>query len=281
MLLGLALLLPLGSFAQTQTLAAPRLKPGEYKPVNELPEPVRDLGFDQKLGEQVPLDLRFTASDGRELELGSLFTGRPVVLVPVYYECPMLCSLVLDGVVRGIKPLQFSAGNEFDVVAISFDHTETPEMASMTRNTILSRYRREGTEGGWSFLTGTEEAVSAVFDAVGFKYEYNPETDLWAHAGGIVLLTPEGEVSRYFYGVDYAPKDMRLGLLEASEGKIGSLADQVLLFCFQYDPVVGKYSANILNIVRGAGILTVVLLLSYILVRRRLRPLEPSVVSHT
>lgn len=256
------------AFGQTQTMAVPKLKPGEYKPVAELPNAVKDLGFDQKLGAQVPLDTEFTDSNGNQVELASFFNDRPVILAPVYYECPMLCSLVLDGIVRGIKPLQFSPGTEFDVLAISFDHEESFESAAMTRDGILSRYRREGTEGGWHFLTGDEASVSAIMDAVGFKYEYNPQTDLWGHAGGVVVLTPEGEVSRYFYGVDYAPKDLRLGLLDASDGKIGSLVDQVLLFCYQYDPAVGKYSASILNIIRAVGVLTVVLLVTFIFFNR-------------
>ncbi len=255
--------------AQTQSMVAPTLRPGEYKPVDKLPEAVRDLGFEQKPGELVPLETQFVDSFGREVSLGSLISDRPVILAPVYYECPMLCSLVLDGIVRGIKPLQYTPGQEFDVIAISFDHEETPELADITRNTILSRYRREGSAAGWHFLTGSEESIAAVMDAVGFLYEYAPETDLWSHAGGVILLTPEGKVSRYFYGVDYPPKDLKLGLVEASEGRVGSFAEQVLLFCFQYDPTVGKYSANVLNLIRAAGVVTVLALLGYIFVRRR------------
>ncbi|MEM9406590.1 MAG: SCO family protein, partial [Acidobacteriota bacterium] len=222
-LLGLAsLCLAQTLAAQTQTMAAPRLNPGEYKPIAELPEAVKELGFDQKLGAQVSLDEKFVDANGDEIALGSLFGERPVLLAPVYFECPMLCSLVLDGVVRGIKPLQFSPGTEFDVIALSFDHEESYETAAFMKDGMLSRYRREGTEGGWHFLTGTEESIAKVMDEVGFKYEYNEQTDLWGHAGGVVLLTPDGRVSRYFYGVDYAPKDLRLGLIEASEGQIGS-----------------------------------------------------------
>lgn len=250
-------------FGQMQSAAVSRLQTNVAQDVR-LPEALEDIGFEQRLGAQIPLDLEFEDHDGQRRPLSTYFADRPVLLAPVYYECPMLCSLVLDGVVRTLRPLSLDPGSDLQVLAVSFDPEETSKSARGSRDMALSRYRRDGTEQGWSFLVGDQESTEALMEAIGFKYRYDPETDLYAHAGGIVLLTPEGQVSRYFYGVDFAPKDVRLGLVEASDNKIGSVIDQVLLFCFQYDPAIGKYSAVAMNIVRLGGVLTVLFIGSFL-----------------
>lgn len=227
---------------------------------NDLPGPLADVGFDQRLGEQIPLDLQFTDDTGQTVTLERYFGQRPVVLALVYYECPMLCSMVLNGMVTSLRALRFDAGTEFDVLVVSFDPGETPAMARTAKQTYLERYDRPGTEEGWHFLTGSEQAIQGLSRSVGFRFVYLPEDDQFAHAAGILALTPEGRVARYFYGVEYAPRDVRLGLIEAADNQIGSMVDQVLLYCFHYDPTSGKYSAVAMNIVRLAAVVTVVLL---------------------
>ncbi|REJ84167.1 MAG: SCO family protein [Acidobacteria bacterium] len=257
--------------AQTQTMAVSRQKvtPDPLQESN-LPRELRDLGWEQKIGAPVPQDLELVDHTGQTVRLGDLIGERPVLFAPVYYECPMLCSLVLDGVVRGLKPLAFQPGADFDVIALSFDPGESADMARVSRNTALARYGKDRADGedraaGWHFLTGDQQSIRAMMDAVGFRYRYEEETDEYAHAGGVVLLTPEGRISRYFYGVDYAPKDLRLGLVEASQNQLGSVVDQVLLFCFQYDPEIGKYSVLTLRIIQAAGVLTVLLLAGFVI----------------
>ncbi len=225
-----------------------------------LPGPLADVGFDQRLGEQVPLDLQFTNETGQAVTLARYFDQRPVVLALVYYECPMLCSMVLNGMISSLRALKFDAGSEFEVVVVSFDPSETPELARTAKQTYLERYDRPGTEGGWHFLTGNEQAIRALTRSVGFRYAYLPEEDQFAHAAGILALTPEGRVARYYYGVEYAPRDVRLGLIEAADNQIGSMVDQVLLYCFHYDPTTGKYSAVAMNIVRLAAVVTIAFL---------------------
>lgn len=265
--------------AQVQSLAVSRTKvTPDPEQEQRLPGPLRDLEWDQRMGELLPLDTRFVDHSGAAVTLGDFFGERPVLIAPVYYECPMLCSLVLDGVVRGVKPLKFVPGEEFDIVAISFDPREGPDSADRSRKTALARYGGS-TEGGtgWHFLTGDQESIDRVMNAIGFKWEWDEKTGQFAHAGGIVIATPEGRLSRYFYGVDYASRDLRLGFVEAAANKIGNVVDQVLLFCFQYDPVIGEYSALTLRLVRIAGVLTVLLLAGFVItmVRRdRRRNLE-------
>ena len=227
---------------------------------NQLPPQLRDVGIDQKLDAQVPLDLAFRDETGRAVRLGDYFGKRPVVLSLVYYDCPMLCTLVLNGMVRGLRAIPFEPGKDFEAVTVSFDPHETPALAAAKKRTYLDRYRRPGAEAGWHFLTGGEASIRPLTQAVGFRYTYDPEIKQFAHASGIMLLTPEGRVSRYFYGLEYSARDMRLGLVEASANKIGSPVDQVLLYCFHYDPVTGKYGMVIMNTVRMAGVATVLAL---------------------
>ena len=188
----------------------------------------------------------------------SLFGKKAVILTPVYYGCPMLCSQILTGLVSGLKPVVFSAGKEFEVVAVSFDPTETPELAIKKQQNYVARYARPGSESGFHFLTGDEPAIKALTDALGFRYTYNSATKQFAHASGIMVATPDGRISRYLYGVDYAPRDLRLALFEASERKIGTPVDELLLFCYHYDPATGKYGAFAMNFLRLAGVATII-----------------------
>ncbi|HVS66250.1 MAG TPA: SCO family protein [Thermoanaerobaculia bacterium] len=269
--------------AQTQTLVAPSASSLAQGTPVDLPEELRSAGFDQRLGERLDLDVELVDHEGRAVRLGDLFRDdRPVLFAPVYYGCPMLCSLVLDGVMRNLKPLTLLPGEDFQVVALSFDPTETPEDAAGMRESMLDRYRREEGNAGFHFLTGEPERVAKVMEELGVRYQLDPATGEYTHAGGIVLLTPGGEISRYFFGVDYPSRDLRLGLVEASEGKIGSLIDQVLLYCYRYDPEIGKYSAVTLNIIRLGAVLTVVLLALFIglsLLRERRRGREARALS--
>lgn len=230
------------------------------------------VGLDQKLGEQIPLDVEFFDEAGQVVRLRDYFGSRPVVLTLVYYECPMLCSLILNGTVRALRTLEFSAGTEFDVLTVSIDPDETPDLAAAKKQEYLANYRRTGAEQGWHFLTGREESIRALADAVGFRYAYDPVSGEYAHAAGIMVLTPKGQVARYFYGVEYSPRDLKLGLMEASEERIGSPVDQLLLLCFHYNPLTGKYSFAVMAAVRVAGALTVlaiVVLLVTLLRRER------------
>lgn len=232
------------------------------------PAILRGVGIEQKMGAQVPLDLQFFDESGREVKLGQYF-GKPVILAMVYYACPSLCNMVLDGVVRAVSGLKQTAGTEFDVVAVSFDPRETPEMAREKKATIVREYRRPGTENGWHFLTGDEKESRALANAIGFHYSYDSMSNQYVHAAAIMMLTPEGKVNRYFYGIQYEPRDLRLALDESSEGKIGSFTDAVLLYCCHYDPATGKYGVVIMNVLRLAGLLTVVLMASFMIVMLR------------
>lgn len=236
---------------------------------DSLPPELDEVGFDQRLGETVPLDLVFTDETGRQAELGSWFGERPVVLALVYYDCPMLCPMILNGLTSALRPLNFDPGNEFEVLVVSFDHRDTPEMAAESKATFMELYDRPGTESGWHFLTGDEANIAALAETVGFRFSYMSEVDQFAHAAGIVALTPQGQVARYYYGVEYAPKDIRLGLIEAADNKIGTVVDQVLLYCFHYDPTTGTYTAVAMNIVRLGGAVTVVLVGIFLFIQLR------------
>jgi protein SCO1/2 len=242
----------------TAALALLAFGVGSVRAESGLPRVLRDVGFDQHLNEQVPLDLQFTDENDRAVRLGDYFQGKPVILVLAYYKCPMLCTQVLNGLVQALLGIPFDAGKEFQVVVVSFDPREKPPLAAAKKHTYLERYGRPGAEAGWHFLTGEEGAIRRLTEAVGFRYTYDPKSDQFAHASGILVLTPGGKVSRYFYDVSYSPRDVRLGLVEASENRIGSPVDQVLLYCFHYDPAEGKYGPVIMNLVRLGGVLTMV-----------------------
>ena len=236
---------------------------------DDRPQALKNVALEQKLGAQVPLDLAFNDETGRKVLLGDYFGKRPIILTQVYYRCQDLCPMVLDGLVRTLRAISFSAGQEFDVLTVSFDPRDTPALAAATKNDIVKRYARPGVAGGLHFLTADADAIGRLMHAVGFRYNYETEKDRYAHATGVMLITPEGKIARYFYGIEFSPRDLRLGLIEASAGKIGSPIDQLLLFCYHYDPVTGKYGLLITNIIRVAGVITVLALGTFILLMLR------------
>lgn len=255
-LLTIAALALAAAFAQPGQLAPAQptigMQDSNLRPA--LPGALQGVGIDQRLNTQVPLDLTFRDEYGRAVSLSTYFhAGKPVLLAPVYYRCPMLCTQILNGLASSLKAVSFDPGKDFEVVAFSFDPKDTVELAAAKKQTYVRRYGRENTANGWHFLTGDPANIKALMDAVGFHYKYDPSTDQYAHASGIMLLTPEGRLSKYFYGVEYAPRDIRLGLVEASRNRIGTPVDQILLFCYHYDPSTGKYGAIALNMVRAAA----------------------------
>jgi protein SCO1 len=233
------------------------------------PEILQRVGIDQRLNAQVPLDLPFRDDRGREVRLGQYFGKRPVILALVYYDCPMLCNQVLTGLTQTLRVLPFDVGTEFDVVAVSFDPTEGPKLSGAKKAAYVSRYGREGSAAGWHFLTGGQASIDALTEAVGFRYEWEEQTKQWAHGAAIIVLTPSGAVSRYFYGIEYGVRDVRLGLVEASEERIGRMADQLMLLCYKYDPMTGRYGLIALNAIRTGGVITVLALVSFIVVMLR------------
>ena len=242
---------------------SPLYSPRTYDPSESegsgLPQVLQEVGIEQRLGEQLPLDTEFKNEDGDAVKLGSYFRqGRPIILALVYYECPMLCNEVLNGMTGSLKGMSFDAGKEFDVLAISFDARENdkPGLAKNKKAAYLERYGRPGSENGWHFLTGTQASIDAVTKAAGFNYKWDAKSDQFAHAGGIMLVTPEGKMSRYFYGIDYSANDLKLGMMESAENKVGSAADQLLLYCYHYDPATGKYGLAILRVMRVAAVAT-------------------------
>jgi protein SCO1 len=235
-----------------------------------LPPMLLNVGFEPPLNGQIPLDLAFRDEAGRDVRLGDYFSQkRPVLLALVYYGCPMLCNQVEQGVVGSLKMLSFNAGREYDVVFVSFDPRESPDMAVQKKQAALEHYGRPETVTGWHFLTGSKESIEAITKAANFRYSFDAKSGIFAHASGIMLLTPDGHISRYFYGVEYPSRDVRLGLVDASAGKIGNPIDHLFLYCFQYDPSAARYSSAILGIVRFGGIATILALGAGILIFRR------------
>jgi protein SCO1 len=239
------------------------------QPAGVRPPVLKDVGIDQLLNNQVPLDLEFRDESGRTVKLAEYFKDKPVVLSLVYYDCPRLCTQVLNGLLGALKTLPMTPGKEFVNLSVSFDPRETPQLAATKKAEYLNRYDRPGAEAGWHFLTGDEAAIQALTKAVGFRYLWDPVTKQYAHAGGIMILTPQGKVSRYFYGIEYAPRDLRFGVIDASAGKVGSVADRVILYCYMYDPDRGTYGLVVMRLLRIFGSLTVVTLLALFLYLRR------------
>ena len=234
-------------------------RPPSGNPAAGLPKALNDVRIEQKLDQQLPLDLVFRDEAGQQVKLGQYFGKKPVVLAFVYYDCPMLCTQVLNGMVTSFRVLPFQVGNEFDVVTVSFDPRETSELAASKKKVYvnyLPESMRPGATSGWHFLTGDSANIEKLTEAVGFHYRYDEATKQFAHASAIMLATSHGKLARYFYGVEYAPRDLRLGLIETSANKIGTPADQLLLFCYHYDPSTGKYGAPIMRIMRIAGVIT-------------------------
>jgi protein SCO1/2 len=234
-----------------------------------MPAQLQNVGFDPRLNAQIPLDLQFVDENGSNVELRDYFNQKPVVLAFVYYGCPMLCNQVEQGVVGSLRMLSFTPGRDYEVVFVSFDPRESADMAAQKKKAALAHFNRPETASGWHFLTGAKESIDAATKAANFRYSFDTKNNLFAHASGILLLTPEGRISRYFYGVEYPGRDMRLGLVDASAGKIGTPIDRALLFCYQYDPSSATYSTSILKIIRLGGILTVLCIVGGILIFRR------------
>jgi protein SCO1 len=248
-----ARLLPLCALSSLAALAPARAV--ESPVASELPRALRDVGIEQRIGEHLPLDLLLRGEDGEPVRLGEFFGDKPVILAPVYYRCPMLCTLVLEGLARSLKVLRLGAATDYRLVAFSINPDEGPGDAAPRRARALDLYGRDGAEEGWHFLTGSREAIHRLTTALGFRYAYDAESGEYLHAATIIVASPEGIVSRYFFGTEYAPKDLRLGLVEASRGAIGTPLDQALLYCYRYDPATGKYSLLVMRLVRlGAGV---------------------------
>jgi len=239
---------------------------------NQQPEALKEIGFDQHLGESLPLDIELRDEHGHAVKLRDLFRGRPVVLSLVYYECPMLCTLSLNGLVSALDVLKMEPGRDFDLITVSFDARETPDQARKRKNVYLNRYRRPDAGGAWHFLTGDRAQLDRLTRAVGFRYAWDEGTEQFAHAAGVVVVTPEGVISRYLYGIEYAPKDLRFALMESAAQRIGSRVDALLLTCYRYDPVHGRYGAYVMGILRLAAIATVGILGGFVVVMLRREP---------
>lgn len=251
---------------------AAQMGPVPPPPREATPGVLQEVGFDQKLGATLPLDLLFKDETGRTVRLGDYFGRKPVVLSLVYYECPMLCTLSLNGLAGALEVLSFVPGQEFEVLTVSFDPHEGPVLAAAKKKAYMTRYKRPQADEGWHFLTGTKESTEALTRAVGFRYVWDEATKQWAHPAGILVVTPEGRISHYLFGVEYSPKDLRLAVIDSAGGKLGTAVDQILLYCYQYDPHSGRYSASILNLVRLGAVVTLLGLGGFILGSALRRP---------
>ena len=247
-------------------------RPSSGNPSTGLPPALQEVRIEQKLDQQLPLDLVFRDESGREVKLGQYFGHKPVVLAFVYYDCPMLCTQVLNGMVTSFRVLPFQVGNEFDVVTISFDPRETPELAQKKKKVYvdyLPEKMRAGAASGWHFLTGDQANIDKITAAAGFRYHWDDKTQQFAHASAIMVTTPHGKLSRYYYGIEYPARGLRLGLIESSANKIGSPVDQLLLYCYHYDPATGRYGAVVMNIMRVAGVITLLGIVAMLVILAR------------
>jgi protein SCO1 len=227
------------------------------------------IGVDQRLNAQLPLDLVFHDESGKDVRLGDYFHSKPVILSLVYYECSMLCSMTLNGLTEAMRALSFDAGKQFEVLTISFEPKDTPAIASAKKASYLKEYGRSGAASGWHFLTGSRESIKSLTNKVGYRYKWDPYTNQWAHVSAIMILTPQGRVSQYLYGLEFSARDVRLSLIEASQNKIGSIVDHIVLYCYHYDPATGKYGLVIMSVVRLAGFGTVFALALFVFKNRR------------
>jgi protein SCO1/2 len=239
--------------------------PGAAAAQGEQGDPLADVAYQQRLGEYVPLDLPFVDETGQAVALGDYFGQQPVLLALGYYECPMLCSLVREGLVAAVSDVRLDVGADYQVVYVSIDPAETPMNAANTKTLTVAEYGRPASAAGWHFLTGTQDSIQRLADAIGFGYYYDETIDQYAHAAGIVVLTPQGELARYFYGIEYNPSDLRLGLVEAADNKIGSPVDQLLLLCYSYDPVTGRYTGLVMTVLRVVSAIFVFALIGLVI----------------
>jgi protein SCO1 len=257
-------LAPSAAFAQLGPPPPPDLNPAGAKP-----RILQKVGIDQRIGQMLPLDASFKDESGADVRLGDFFGKRPVVLALAYYDCPMLCSQVLSAMAGALRPIAFDAGKEFDVIVISIDPRDTPKQAADKKKTYLARYGRLHTAAGWHFLTGQDPSIHAVADALGFRYAYDENIQQYAHGAAIYVATPAGEIARYFLGIEFPPRDLKFALMEASQERLGSVADQVVLLCYHYDPNTGSYSADTIMAVRIGFVLTVLAVLTFMFVSLR------------
>jgi protein SCO1/2 len=241
------------------------------------PEVLDKISFHQRLNEKLPLDAVLTDESGQAVALGEYFTGgaKPVILAFVYFDCPMLCTQVMNGISSSLRALSLEAGKDFDVVLVSFDPRDTPAKAAEKKRTHLDYWKTENTAAGWHFLTGDEATIRRVASAAGFTYQWDEATKQFAHVSGVLVVTPDGVLSRYFYGIEYSPRELRMALVESSQGHIGSLVDELLLYCFHYDPLSGKYGVVIMNLIRAGGLLTIAFIVGVMLLARRRDPQLP------
>jgi protein SCO1/2 len=264
-----------GATASAQMTGAPA--PGYRRdagtPASTIPAPLREIGFDQKIDERLPLDVELKDEQGRQVRLGEYFGTRPVVLAFVYYDCPMLCTQVLSAMTATFGVLALDPGKDFEIVVVSFDPRETPALAAEKKALYIDRFGRPGTESGWHFLTGTEASVKRITGAAGFRYAWDEKTGQFAHPAGVIVTTPDGRLARYLFGLEYGPRDLRFALIEASEGRVGTAVDSLLLYCYHYDPMTGRYGLVVMRVLRLAGAATVLLLGTFIavMVRRERR----------
>jgi protein SCO1/2 len=265
----IALLALAASSVAVAQAAAPRIQPGDGS-MNQKPAIFDQIGIEQNLNQQVPLDLTFTDENGQPVQLKQYFGKKPVILTLVYYQCPMLCSQVLNGLTGALNGIvKLNVGRDFEIVTVSFDPRDDAKAAAESKKRYVNRYRRPGVAEGWHFLTGKEDQIKALTQAVGFRYAWDPQIQQYAHASGIMLLTPEGRLAQYYYGIEYAPRDIQFGLIESSQGKIGNVVDKLLLYCYHYDPERGKYGAVVFNILRISALATVLVLGGFMIVMFR------------
>lgn len=249
----------------------------ESNPADKMPGILKEVSFRQQLNEQLPLDAAFKDEDGRNVRLGDYFkTGKPVVFAFVYYDCTMLCTQVMNGISSALKVLPFEIGKDFEVVLVSFDPRDTPKAATEKKAAHLKYWSVEPTAPFWHFLTGTETEIRRVTQAAGFSYQWDARNNQFAHVSGVLIVTPDGRLSRYFYGIEYSPKELRLALVESGKGAIGSKIDELLLYCFHYDPEAGRYGVVVMNLIRLGGVVTVVMMAGFILLMRRRETRTPT-----
>ncbi len=240
-----------------------------------MPAPLREIGFDQNLNKQVPLDAMFKDEAGRTVRLGDYFGTRPVVLVFAYFDCPMLCTQVINGLASALDVLSLEPGKDFEIVTVSFDPRDTPATAAAKKANYIARYKRPGASDAWHFLTGDQPSIDRLTEAAGYRYVWDKDTNQFAHPTGVIVLTPDGRLARYLFGIEYGPRDLRYALVEASNGRVGTPVDTLLLYCFHYDPETGRYGLAIMRTMRAAGAATVLALVSFIVVMVRREKSSP------
>ena len=263
------LLIAAPAIAQLTGAPVPGFKREIGQPASSIPAPLREIGFDQNIGELVPLDVPLRDEAGAAVKLGDYFGRRPVVMVFAYYDCPMLCTLSINGLASALNVLSLDAGRDFDIVIVSFNPRDTPAAAAAKKASYLTRYKRAGAEAGWHFLSGERASIDRLTKSAGFRYAWDDATQQFAHPSGVIVVTPEGRLARYLFGIEYGPRDLRFALVEASAGKVGSRVDSLLLYCYHYDPITGRYGLAIMRAIRLAGAVTVLALGTFIVVTIR------------